>query len=582
MAQNLVQYTVNLNGNATKGMTQLDQATQKVTSSINMCQSKFQKIGDTITRINNIYAAAATAVGKLQSAMSKLIDTGAENELQKMNMTTLFRGNAQAAQDMFDKITQYGKATVYDKAGLIEAQKTMMSFGVSAEQSYNTLRQIGDIAMGDSQKMQSLALAFAQATSAGKLQGQDLMQLINAGFNPLQTISERTGQSIATLKEQMAQGKISADMLAQAFQWATDQQGLFYQGAEKAGTTTIGRINQLKDTFDEFIISAYEQLKPLIDQAIQIATNILEQAPQMLQQINSKIKNTIDFIDRFKPIIIGIAAAIAILTFTINATTIATHAMAAAATIARTATTLWTGAQAILNAIMTANPIGLVIAGIAALVGAIVWVCSHITGWGSLWDGVCGFMKYTFYAFVDGVKLYFNTLINGIMIGLDKIKLAWYKFKEACGIGNTAENQAAIAQINADVERRQQEIINSAKAVQENALKAQQSLAGINMGWKGKDKTEQAQASLGTNQQLRQAVNATSTNNYANTSREANKSAEAVATGGTRNTNIHINIQDMIRQVVFNGTTQENLQEIQNNIAQTLLQVLNMAQASVS
>ena len=580
MAQDLVQYTVNLNGNAIQGMTRLDNATNKACAACQKANSQFAKLGDTITRINNIYAAAATAVGKLQSAMSKLIDTGAENELQKMNMTTLFRGNAQAAQDMFDKITQYGKATVYDKAGLIEAQKTMMSFGVSAEQSYNTLRQIGDIAMGDTQKMQSLALAFAQATSAGKLQGQDLMQLINAGFNPLQTISERTGQSIATLKEQMAQGKISADMLAQAFQWATDQQGLFYQGAEKAGTTTIGRINQLKDTFDEFIISAYEQLKPLIDQAIQIATNILEQAPQMLQQINSKIKNTIDFINRFKPIIIGIAAAIAILTLTINATTIATHAMAAAATIARTATTLWTGAQAILNAIMTANPIGLIIAGIAVLVGAIAWVCSHITGWGSLWDGVCGFMKYTFYAFVDGVKLYFNTLINGIMIGLDKIKLAWYKFKEACGIGNTAENQAAIAQINADVERRQQEIINSAKAVQDNALKAQQSLAGINMGWKGKDKTEQAQASLGTNQQLRQAVNATTTNNYANTSRETNKSAEAVATGGTRNTNIHINIQDMIRQVVFNGTTQENQQEIERRFAECLYRVLGMVEVS--
>ena len=374
--------------------------------------------------------------------------------------------------------------------------------------------------------------------------------------------------------------KISADMLAQAFQWATDQQGLFYQGAEKAGTTTIGRINQLKDTFDEFIISAYEQLKPLIDQAIQIATNILEQAPQMLQQINSKIKNTIDFINRFKPIIIGIAAAIAILTLTINATTIATHAMAAAATIARTATKLWTGAQTILNAVMTANPIGLAIATITVLIGIIVAVCRHITGWGSLWDGVCGFMKYTFYAFVDGVKLYFNTLINGIMIGLDKIKLAWYKFKEACGIGNTAENQAAIAQINADVERRQQEIINSAKAVQDNALKAQQSLAGINMGWKGKDKTEQAQASLGTNQQLRQAVNATTTNNYANTSRETNKSAEAVATGGTRNTNIHINIQDMIRQVVFNGTTQENQQEIERRFAECLYRVLGMVEVS--
>ena len=109
MAQDLVQYIVNLNGNAIQGMTRLDNATNKACAACQKANSQFAKLGDTITRINNIYAAAATAVGKLQSAMSKLIDTGAENELQKMNMTTLFRGNAQAAQDMFDKIRLIGQ-----------------------------------------------------------------------------------------------------------------------------------------------------------------------------------------------------------------------------------------------------------------------------------------------------------------------------------------------------------------------------------------------------------------------------------------------------------------------------------------
>ena len=74
------------------------------------------------------------------------------------------------------------------------------------------LRAIGDISMGDTQKLQSLTLAFAQMSSTGKLMGQDLLQMINAGFNPLSVISEKTGKSIGVLKDEMSKGAISAKM----------------------------------------------------------------------------------------------------------------------------------------------------------------------------------------------------------------------------------------------------------------------------------------------------------------------------------------------------------------------------------
>ena len=140
----------------------------------------------------------------------------------------------------------------------------MMSFGLSSEFAFDKLKQIGDIAMGDSQKMQSLSLAFSQATSAGKLQGQDLLQMINAGFNPLNEISKRTGESMTSLKERMSAGKISADELSLAFQWATEEGGLFYQGAEKAGDTVAGKWNSLKDTLSEMAISIFNVIQPVL------------------------------------------------------------------------------------------------------------------------------------------------------------------------------------------------------------------------------------------------------------------------------------------------------------------------------
>ncbi|MGM9783134.1 MAG: tape measure protein [Paludibacteraceae bacterium] len=584
MASNTINFTINLGGNAYTGIAQIDKALNSVNVNAKKTEKLFEKITNATFKFNNIFQTVQTVIGKVSGSIEKMIDAGSENELQKMNMATLFKGNAAAAEDMFARISKYGKETVYDKAGLIEAQKTMMSFGISGEKSFATLKQIGDIAMGDKQKMQSLALAFSQATSAGKLQGQDLLQLINAGFNPLQVISERTGESMLSLKEKMSKGQISAEMLSQAFRWATDEQGLFYNGAEQAGTTTMGRINQLKDTFDEFLISTFDKLKPLIDTCLEFATGVLGKLPALFERVKSAVA-------ALKVPIIAVASALGAYGATIlminayhSLMTVWKSALAAYELVVfavKNSTNLWTAAQWLLNVALAANPIALIIAGVVALIAVIGYVCSKITGWGSLWQGVVGFMKYSFYAFVDAVKLYFDTYINGFLIGLDKIKLGWYKFKESAGIGDSSENQAAIAQINADVEARQKAIVDGAQAVKENALKAKESLAGIEMGWKGKEKTEETKSKIGINEQLQSVVGGTGIETSTGKNSATGASTEGVATGGTRNTQIHINIGDMIKQVTFNGTTAENKQEIERNFAECLYRVLGMAQASI-
>ena len=591
MAGGVVTYTVNLGGNAFSGFDKLFSGFKKVNSAAEETESLLARIGKASIAINNIGQIFQTIAGKVSGGIGRIIDAGSENELQRLDMTTLFKGNAEAADEMFRKISEYGKATVYDKTGLIEAQKTMMSFGLSGEKSFNTLKQIGDIAMGDSQKMQSLALAFSQATSAGKLQGQDLMQLINAGFNPLQVISEHTGKSMSQLKDEMSKGQISAEMLAQAFTWATEEGGLFYQGAEKAGNSTAGRINQLKDTFDEFLIGVFDKLKPVIDTCIDFATNILSFLPGLFDGIGNAVSGVIDFFSEYRPIILGVAGAIAILTVAMNTAKISMLAqevmlniLMIKEAIVAGATKIWTGAQALLNAVMAANPIVLIVAGIMILVGAIVWVCSKITGWGSLWKGVVGFMKYSFYAFIDGIKLYFTTWAEGFMIGLDKIRLGWYKFKEALGIGDSAENKAAIAEINEDVERRKQAIRDAADKVTENAIKAKESLQGIEMGWKKSEKPTSdggLKDKLGINGQLEASVNGGlggGDGKDGGGDTETDATTNAIATGGTRNTTVNINLGKMVESINFNGSVGENAGDIERKFEELFLRVLYMAQ----
>ena len=198
-------YTFNITGNANDIINNINQSTNVLKENLSKTVNVFDGFMGTSIGIQGIISS----VQSVANAFAGITQAGATAELQLMNLKTLYGGNAEAAEAMYERISEYGKVTPYDKAGLIEAQRTMMSFGIEGEKAFETLKQIGDIAMGDKQKMQSLSLAFAQMSSTGKLTGQDLMQMVNAGFNPLQEISKQTGKSVAELKKEMERGAIS-------------------------------------------------------------------------------------------------------------------------------------------------------------------------------------------------------------------------------------------------------------------------------------------------------------------------------------------------------------------------------------
>lgn len=130
--------------------------------------------------------------------------------------------------------------------------------------------------MGESGKFNSLTLAFSQMSATGKLMGQDLNQMINAGFNPLQTISEKTGKSIATLKDEMSKGAISAEMVQQAFIDATSAGGKFYNMSENASQTINGQMSMMQDAWDSVFNELGTKSEGVIIDGIQMTTSLIE------------------------------------------------------------------------------------------------------------------------------------------------------------------------------------------------------------------------------------------------------------------------------------------------------------------
>lgn len=178
-----------------------------------------------------------------------------------------------AAKEHIADLRRFASSTPLTFGDLSQASKLLLSFGASVGEVMPSLRMLGDIAMGDRQKFQGLALVFAQVKAAGKLMGQDLLQMINQGFNPLTVIARQTGKSVSELKDLMAEGAVSFEMVAEAMRVATSEGGLFHGAMEEASKTGEGLVSTLQDkwtdavrTFGEaFSDAAKGGLQKLID-----------------------------------------------------------------------------------------------------------------------------------------------------------------------------------------------------------------------------------------------------------------------------------------------------------------------------
>ena len=186
--------------------------------------------------------AVIGGVAALKQLGSEIIRVRGEFQAADTAIQTLL-GSKEKADALMKQVREYAKISPLEFSDVTAATQMMLGFNIEAEKVPRFISAIGDVSMGEAQKFNSLTLAFSQMSATGKLMGQDLNQMINAGFNPLQQIALTTGKSIATLKEEMSKGAISAEMVQQAFIDATSAGGKFYQMSENASKTINGQLS---------------------------------------------------------------------------------------------------------------------------------------------------------------------------------------------------------------------------------------------------------------------------------------------------------------------------------------------------
>lgn len=364
-------------------------------------------IENSFDKLKNVAIKSIGAIG-----FGSLVKEGVEYNATVEQLQTSFEvmtGSATKATNIVEKLKEIGAKTPFEFTGLAETTQLLMNYGLEADDAIDKMQMLGDISQGSADKMNRIAMAYGQMSSSGKVALEDVKQMIEAGFNPLQEISQTTGESMASLYDRISKGTISIDEITASMERSTSAGGKYFQSMDKQSATFNGQLSTLKDSFSNLLGSILKPLSELLSNTILPAVN------DFMGKLQEKIENGSfdDFLQTLKSMLaVIVPLTTGFITFK------------ASLAISNLISDLKKGFDALkisfatLNAVMSANPILLIVSLIAALVSAIIY----------LWNTNEDFRNAIMTAW-EAVKNAISTVVNAIVTFFtETIPNAWNNF----------------------------------------------------------------------------------------------------------------------------------------------------------
>jgi tape measure domain-containing protein len=245
-------------------------------NAVEFLRKKYETVTPAIQAANRATSESTTATAAAMSSIKRLAAAylGLQTVAKSIKLATevedatvafeVLTGSVNDGKLLFQQIREFSEKSPITFSGAAQATRTMMSFGVAAQDIQQNLQMLSDVTGGNNDRFKMLSLAFAQSSAAGRLMGQDLLQMINAGFNPLQQISKTTGESLVALKKRMEDGAISAQEVRQAFIDATSEGGMFHGMTERLAGTMGGKLNIALSQLEKSLAAAGQAIAPLV------------------------------------------------------------------------------------------------------------------------------------------------------------------------------------------------------------------------------------------------------------------------------------------------------------------------------
>lgn len=315
---------------------------------------------------------------KAASELGKVVQSGVDYNASMESYLTNFKvmlGNEELAAAKISELRKMAASTPFALSDLTEGTQTLLQFGIAADDTTDVLKQLGDISLGNADKLQTLVRAYGKMSSAKKVTLENVNMMIDAGFNPLNQICDATGESMSDLYKRISDGRVSFEELQYAVQAATSEGGQFYNGMLEASQTFSGRMSTLKDNVaaltGELTSGLFAALGDLVVKLNDVVTSFLD-SDEKMDQLKDTIGIATSVVAAAGAAFLAYKGYVALATAAEVAHTVATTAMTAANAAAEAGATGLALAQAALNAVISANPVALLVSALAALATGLV------------------------------------------------------------------------------------------------------------------------------------------------------------------------------------------------------------------
>lgn len=235
---------------------QVNSANKNMRTSSNNLNGSLKNIGVSFSDIFKTLGAYAIVdtvadsfgylIDKLKDGVKAGINYNSNIEYLTASITALV-GSEDRAVSLTSELVTLAAETPFSIEHYAKATKTLLGYGVATEDIIPTIEMLGDVAMGDTVAFDRLALAYGQTTAKGKLQAEEVRQMVNQGFNPLKFIVEETGIEMEDLADKMRAGEITTEMVTKAFERATSEGGRFDGMMEALSKTYKGQSEKIKE-----------------------------------------------------------------------------------------------------------------------------------------------------------------------------------------------------------------------------------------------------------------------------------------------------------------------------------------------
>lgn len=315
---------------------------------------------------------------KAASELGKVVQSGVDYNASMESYLTNFKvmlGNEELAAAKLSELRKMAASTPFALSDLTEGTQILLQFGIAADDTTDVLKQLGDISLGNADKLQTLVRAYGKMSSAHKVTLENVNMMIDAGFNPLNQICDATGESMSDLYKRISDGRVSFEELQYAVQAATSEGGQFYNGMLEASQTFSGRMSTLKDNVaaltGELTSGLFAALGDLVVKLNDVVTSFLD-SDEKMAQLKDTIGIATSVVAAAGAAFLAYKGYVALATAAEVAHTVATTAMTAANAAAEAGATGLALAQAALNAVISANPVALLVSALAALATGLV------------------------------------------------------------------------------------------------------------------------------------------------------------------------------------------------------------------